>query len=157
MHITPVNNVIYFRAKMSDDEKDKKKVTGSEVAVATGATGSAVAAGKGSIKSFSQANQKLNATAKNAKKAVDLATDTTKQAKGILGKFVKNCKHYQNRIIEFGQNVTKSKILKPILESNAYKGVAGVAGGVTAGFVAISGIGEMVNTFARKAEQYSQD
>ncbi len=156
MRISPVNN-LYFRAKMTEDEKDKKKVSGSEVAVATGATGSAVAAGKGSIKSFSQANHKINATAKNAKKAVDLATDTTKQAKGILGKFVKNCERYKGKIIEFGQNATNSKYLKPILTSSAYKGFAGVAGGLTAGVVAISGIGDMVNTFARKAEQYSQD
>lgn len=150
MYLTPINNVIYFRAKTTDDNKDKKKVSKEEVAVATGATG-------GGIKAFTETNRKIHTATKNVKNGVELATETTNKAKGILGKFTQNCKHYKNSIIEFGQNVTKSKYLKPILESSAYKGFAGFAGGVTAGLVAISGVGEMTNTFARKAQQFTED
>ncbi len=150
MHITPINNVIYFRAKTTDDNKDKKKVSKEEAAVAAGATG-------GGIKAFSDANKKIHTATKNVKNGVELATETTNKAKGILGKFTQNCKHYKSSIIEFGQNVTNSKLLKPILESRAYKGFAGVLGGVTAVGVAISGVGEMTNTFARKAQQFTED
>lgn len=151
MQITPINNVIYFRAKITDDSnKENKKVSKEEAAVAAGVTG-------GGIKSFSDASKKINTTTKNVKNGVELATETTNKAKGILGKFTQNCKHYKKSIIEFGQNVTNSKLLKPILESRAYKGFAGFAGGVTAGLVAISGVGEMTNTFAKKAQQFSED
>lgn len=151
MQITPINNVIYFRAKTSDDSaQDKKKVSKEEAAVAAGVTG-------GGIKSFSDANRKLHSATKNVKNGVELAGETASQAKGILGKFAKNCKNYKRNIIEFGQNISNSRILKPILESSAYKGFAGIAGGITAGLVAISGIGEMTNTFARKAQQFTED
>lgn len=150
MYITPINNVIYFRAKTADDNTDKKKVSKEEAAVAAGATG-------GGIKAFSDANRKIHTATKNVKNGVELATETTNKAKGILGKFAQNCKHYKNSIIQFGQNVTNSKYLKPILTSSVYKGFAGIAGGVTAGLVAISGIGEVTNTFARKAQQFTED
>ncbi len=159
MYITPVNNVIYFRAKTTDEDRDKKKVTPQDAAVATGAagaTGSAIAS-KGTFKSFSQANKKLNTTAKNLKTGLETATDVSKKAHGILGKFKANCLHFKEKFIDFGKGVSNSNLLKPILESKAYKGAATVAGGATAGIVAISGIGEMFNTFAKKAQQFSTD
>lgn len=149
MYLTPINNVIYFRAKTTDD-KDKKKVSKEEAAVAAGATG-------GGIKAFSDASRKVNTTTKNVKNGIELASETANKAKGIFGKFVQNCKHYRNSIIEFGQNVKNSNHLKPILTSSAYKGFAGFLGGATAVGVAISGVGEMTNTFARKAQQFSEE
>ncbi len=150
MQITPINNVLYFRGKTTDDNQDKKKVSKEEVAVATGATG-------GGIKAFSEANKKIHTTTKNVKNAVEIATDTGKKAHGVLGKFTQNCRHYKEGIINFGKNVTNSKFLKPILTSKAYKGFAGVAGGVTAGLVAISGIGEVTSTFAQQVDRYTAD
>lgn len=159
MHITPVNNVIYFRAKTTDNEKDKKKVTPQEAAVATGAagaTGSAIA-GKGSMKSFSEFNKKANTTAKNVKTAVQSASETTYKAKSVLGKFAGRCQHYKDSLIKFGENVTNSKILKPILTSNTYKGAAAVTGGITAGFVTIAGVGDIFNTFAKRTQQFTEE
>ena len=66
---------------------------------------------------------------------------------------LENCTKYKQSIINFGQNVSNHKLIKPIMTSKAYKGIATVAGGATAGLVAISGIGEMFSTFARKADQ----
>lgn len=159
MYISPVNNVIYFRAKTTEEDKDKKKVNAKDAAVATGAagaTGSAIA-GKGTLKSFSEANKKFNTTTKNIKTAMETATETTTKAQSLLGKFAKNCKHYKNSLIEFGQNVKNSNLLKPILTSRAYKGAATVAGGLTAGAVTVAGVGEIFNTIAKRTEQFSAD
>ena len=160
MYITPVNNVIYFRGKTTDETKDKekRKVSGSDVAVATGATGAtgSAIASKGTFKSFSQANKKINTTAHNVKKGVDLASSTAKEAHSVFGKFVHNCKHFKEGILNFGQNITNSKIIKPIMKSKAGQGFATVAGGATAVLVSISGIGEMFSTFTKKAEQLSE-
>lgn len=160
MYITPVNNVIYFRAKTTgNDEKDKKKVTPQDAAVATGAagaTGSAIA-GKGTMKSFSEFNKKANMTAKNVKKGVEIASETTYKAQSVLGKFAGRCRHYKKSLIEFGQNISNSNLLKPILQSKPYKGFAAVAGGLTAGLVTVAGVGDVVTTFAKKAEQFSHD
>ncbi len=150
MHITPVNNVIYFRAKTTDDSKEQKKVSKEEAAVAAGATG-------GGMKAFSEVNKKVHTTTKNVKNAVEVATDTSRKAHSVLGKITNNFRHYKQGIINFGQNVTNSKILKPILTSKAYKGFAGVLGGATAGLVAISGIGEVTNTFAKQVDKYTND
>ncbi len=161
MYITPVNNQIYFQSNVrtaKEQDNEKRKISGSEAAVVTGAagaTGSAVA-GQGSLKSFSSVNKKINSTAKNVKNSMELASETGVKAKSIFGKMAQNCTKYRNSIIEFGQNISKHKLLKPILTSKAYKGAATVAGGATAGFVAISGIGEMFSTFAKKAEQLSR-
>lgn len=159
MHITPVNNVIYFRAKTTENEKDKKKVTPQEAAVATGAagaTGSAFA-GKGSKKSFSEFNKKANTTAKNVKTAVETASETTFKAKSVLGKFAGRCQHYKDSLIKFGQNVTNSRILKPILTSNAYKGAAAVTGFATASLVTVAGVGDIFNTFAKRTQQFTEE
>ena len=161
MYITPVNNTLYFRGKTTTsepNEKEKKKVSGSDVAVvtgATGATGSAIAS-KGTLKSFSQANKKINTAAHNVKKGVDLASSTAKQAHGVFGKFVNNCKHFREGIINFGQGLTNSKIIKPIMKSKVGQGFATVAGGATAVFVTISGVGEMFTTFTKKANQLTE-
>lgn len=158
MYISPVNNVIYFRAKTTTEE-DKKKVNAKDAAVATGAagaTGSAIA-GNGTLKSFSNANKKFNTTAKNVKTAMETASETTTKAKSLLGKFAQNCKHYKESLIEFGQNLKNSNILKPILTSRAYKGAATVAGGLTAGVVTVAGVGEIFNTIAKQTEQFSTD
>lgn len=159
MHITPVNNVIYFRAKTTENEKDKKKVTPQDAAVATGAagaTGSAIA-GKGTMKSFSEFNKKANTTAKNVKTAVQTASETTTKAKSVLGKFAGRCQHYKESLIKFGENISNSRILKPILTSNAYKGAAAVTGGITAGFVTIAGVGDIFNTFAKRTQQFTEE
>lgn len=159
MYISPIHNVIYFRAKTTDENNEKKKVTPQDAAVATGAagaTGSAMA-GKGTMKSFSEVNHKANSAARNLKKSVKLASETTSEAKGIIGKFKNGCQHYKKWWCDLGANVSNSNLLKPILQSNAYKGAAKVAGGATAGFVAINGIGEMFSTFAKRAEQFSKD
>lgn len=157
MYITPVDKVLYFRAKTTEED-DKKRVSQRDVAVATGATGAtgSAIASKGSFKSFSEVNKKINTTTREVKNSVELASSTVKEAKGVFGQFVNNCHHYKNRIIQFGQNVTNSKFLKPILTSKAYKGFAGFLGGAAAGLVTISGVGEMTNTFAKKAQQLSQ-
>ena len=160
MYITPINNTLYFKGNTSAETKDKekKKVSGSDVAVATGATGAtgSAIASKGTFKSFSQTNKKINTTAHNVKKGVDLATSTVHQAHGVFGKFVNNCKHFKQEILNFGQNITNSKIIKPIMKSKAGQGIASVAGGATALFVSISGIGEMFSTFSKKATQLSE-
>ncbi len=159
MHITPVNNVIYFRAKTTEDDKEKRKVSTKDAAVATGAagaTGSAIT-GKGSIKSFSELNKKVNTGAKNVKTGVELASETTRNAKSVLGKFAGKCEHYKKGLLEFGQNLKNSNLLKPILTSNAYKGAAKAAGGVTAGLVTIAGVGDLFNTFAKRTQQFSED
>lgn len=159
MHITPVNNVIYFRAKTTENEKDKKKVTPQEAAVATGAagaTGSAFA-GKGTMKSFSEFNKKANTTAKNVKNAVQTASETTNNAKSLLGKFAGRCKHYREGIIEFGQSLKNSNLLKPILTSNAYKGAAAVTGFATASLVTVAGVGDIFNTFAKRTQQFTEE
>lgn len=159
MHITPVNNVIYFRAKTTDNEKDKKKVNPKDAAVATGAagaTGSAFA-GKGSFKSFSEFNKKVNTGAKNVKTGVEMATETTSKARSVLGKFAGRCSHYKNEIINFGERLKNSNILKPILTSNAYKGVAAVTGFATASLVTVAGVGDIFNTFAKRTQQFTDD
>ncbi len=159
MYISPINNVIYFRAKTTDENKEKKKVSPQDAAVATGAasaTGSAIA-GKGTMKSFSEFNKKVNNGAKSVKEGINIATETTKEAHSILGKFKNGCQHYKQWWIDLGKNVSNSNLLKPILTSRAYKGAATVAGGATAGFVAINGIGEMLSTFAKRAEQFSDN
>lgn len=159
MYITPVNNVIYFRAKTTENEKDKKKVTPQEAAVATGAagaTGSAIA-GKSTMKSFSEFNKKANTTAKNVKAAVETANETTTKAKSVLGKFAGRCQHYKDGMIKFGENLKNSNLLKPILTSGVYKGAAAVTGFATASLVTVAGVGDIFNTFAKRTQQFTEE
>ncbi|MCM1010180.1 MAG: hypothetical protein NC390_04810 [Fusobacterium sp.] len=159
MHITPVNNVIYFRAKTTENDKEKRNVSPKDAAVATGAagaTGSAIA-GKGTMKSFSEFNKKANTAAKNIKTGVEMASETTTKSKTILGKIPEQFQHYRKGLIEFGQNLKNSNLLKPILTSKPYKGAATAVGGVTAGFVALNGIGEMFSTITKRLPQFTQE
>ena len=154
MYVSPAHNVIYFRARMTEtsNREDDKKVSGKEVAVATGATG-ATGSAIAQKSSFSAFNKKINATTKTTKETLELASQTGSQAKSVFGKFAQNCARYKQGIINFGQRVTTSPILKPILQSRVYRGFAGFLGGATASLVAISGIGEVTTTFARKADE----
>ena len=160
MQISAINSNLYFKANskyaVNDKENEKRKIPGQEAAVVTGAagaTGSAVAGHSGTFKSFSSVNKKINTTTRNVNTGLQLASETGTKAKSILGKMLENCTKYKQSIINFGQNVSNHKLIKPIMTSKAYKGIATVAGGATAGLVAISGIGEMFSTFARKADQ----
>ena len=158
MYFSPVHNVVYFRARMTEtprQEDEKRNVSGKDVAVATGATGAtgSAMAQKGTLSSFSSLNKKINTTTRTTKETLQLASQTGSQAKSVFGKFAQNCARYKQGIINFGQRVTTSPILKPILQSRVYRGFAGFLGGATAGLVAIFGIGEVTTTFARKADE----
>lgn len=150
MLVRPVQNSIYFRGNSDDD---KKRVSTGEVATVTGATG---ATGSAISSKFSQVNKTVNETTRNVKKGVEFATSTTTKARTTFGKVGQAFTHYRDKVLQYGQNATNSKILKPILTSKAFKGVAGFFGGAMAGFTAITGIGEMTNYVAHKSETMLQ-
>ncbi|MCI1273605.1 MAG: hypothetical protein LKG27_04125 [Clostridiaceae bacterium] len=151
-----VDNQYYNRYETCNgrDDKNKKHVTTGEVATATGATAAgANAARTGTFNMFKNAN-KIKRMSKETTDAVQLSTRTAKQTRSLFSSFSKNASSFKRAIVKWGETATNSRILKPLLASKAFHGVAGCLGFGTAVFVTIAGIGDIFNTVTGKVTKY---
>lgn len=133
-----------------NNNKDNDHIRATEIGVGTGATVGTVKYGVNAFKRF-----KLTGKIEDVAQLSGKTTDAIKQAanigaqtKSLYGKALSNAKAYKEAIIKWGKSLKVAKWMKPIFESKAFAKFSGVLGGVTAGFVFISGIGEMSNTFS---------
>lgn len=143
-----VNPTISFKGN-----NDDKRVSASEVGVATGATVGGAKYSVNAFKRFKLGNTRdivnlSNKTVQEIKEAANAGA----QVKSLWGRIAVNAKKYKNAIIEFAQKSRLGKRLKPVFESKAFAKVSGAIGGLGALFVFISGIGEMGKTFGKLAE-----
>lgn len=141
----------------SRDDRDKRHVTTGEVATATGATAAgANAARTGTFNMFKNAN-KIKMMSKETTDAVQFSTRTARQTRGLFSSFSRTASSFKRAIVKWGEVATNSRILKPLLTSKAFHGVAGCLGFGTAVFVTIAGIGDIFNTVTGKVTKYSPE
>ena len=140
------------RISFTGNDKDDKRVTATEVGVGAGATVGGAKYGAEAFKRFKRARTKdvvhlSGETTQAIRNAAKLGTET----KTLWGRMLKNARVYKEAIINWAQSLKIAKWAKPIVESKAFARFSGILGGITAGFVFISGIGEMGQTFGKLA------
>lgn len=139
-----------FAGANASNSDDKRHVRATEVGAGAGAAIGGAKYGAGAFKRFNlgktgdivRLSGETTAQIKNAANA-------GKQVKSLWGKMLHNAKSYKNSIINWCQSTKIAKYCKPIFESKAFNKFSGALGAITAGFVFISGIGEMTNTFGK--------
>ncbi len=146
--VSPLRNNIPFTSSKERDDKDKNRVTQSDVATATGATGAAAAGAKAKSGGFDmfKSSGKAGQITKETTQAIKNARKPIKQAKGLFSKFTQAFKNTKASWLKWADGVKNSNIIKPLLKSPAYKFVAGTAGAVMGIFVMITGLGDIAET-----------
>lgn len=86
-------------------------------------------------------------------KAGTVAASTVKKTSSLFKNFKSNVSHYKELFINWSKATKLGKMIKPVIESRAYKGLAGIFGGIAAVFVFISGVGEMGEAISRYANK----
>jgi len=153
--VLPHKNNITFTSRTEDDDKNKKKVTQSEVATATGATGAAAASTKVKGNSFDmfKSSSKAGKLTKETAETLKTAKQPIKQANGLFSKFMQAFKNTKASWLKWADSVKNSSMIKPLVKSGAYKFLAGSAGAVMGIFVTITGIGDIANTVAEYVQK----
>ncbi len=137
----PAANTIHFHNDLTPEQRQKRKEA-QEVATGVGAAGvtagvgaSRFSARKGSMGMLRNMYENMIKTSKAASRNSEVAT-------GLWAKFVRDSRKFANhawgKISKFADN----KYLAPIIKSPITKKATAVFGGVTAGFVLISGLGK---------------
>ena len=127
----------------SQEQKDaeKKVVTGA------GVTGAAVQMGR-SKNAFAmfKSTQKLTQLSSSATNTARTVNMVAKRTTGLWAKVGENFKWAKGAVLKWGNQFKNLKYIKPIIESAAFKGVAGLAG-IAFGIVTlISGVSEIAET-----------
>lgn len=82
-------------------------------------------------------------------KVRQLTASTMSNGSALFRNFKSNLAHYKNLFLTWSKSTKLGQIIKPVIESKAYRGVAGAFGGIAATFVFISGVGEMGQAIAK--------
>lgn len=137
----------------NNEKRDENRVTATEVGVGAGATVGGAKYGINAFKRFKlgKVGDVVQLSGETTK-AIREAADVGKKTKSLWSKMFANAKNYKESIINWGKNLKVAKWLKPVFESKAFAKFSGIAGGITAVFVFISGIGEMSKTFGKLAD-----
>lgn len=134
---------------------DDRRVTASEVGVATGATVGGAKYGTSAIKRFKNFSKGKNLTqlsAQTTQQIKDVA-NTSKKVKSLWGRMFANAKTYKNAIVDWAKKTATGKVAQKVVKSKAFGKASAVVGGIGAAFVFISGIGEMGQTFSKLANK----
>ncbi len=82
-------------------------------------------------------------------KVCNLTANTMSNGSALFKNFKSNFAHYKDLFLTWSKSTKLGQIIKPVIESKAYRGVAGLFGGIAATFVFISGVGEMGQAIAK--------
>lgn len=146
--VRPIStNNITFTARQNDDS-DNRKVTTSEVATATGATGAVIKGSRNGAFDMFKSSSKVGQMSKNTTEAIRMARKPVSQVKGLFPKFMQAFRNTKGDIIKWADGIKNSSFLKPLLKSKAFEFVAGGLGAIMGIFVTITGIGDIANTIS---------
>lgn len=144
MSISGVNTISFA----GDSPKDRK-VGVTDAGLATGgALGSYKYLKRFKRFGFDKVDDYIKLSNETAK-AGTVAANTVKKTSSLFKNFTSNVSHYKELFINWSKATKIGKLIKPVIESKAYRGLAGIFGGLAAVFVFISGVGEMGQAIAR--------
>lgn len=145
LSINPIHSTpIAFKAR----EDEKRKISQSDVATATGATGAAAAGAKGGGFKMFNSSSKVGKMTQSTAQALQNARKPIKQVKGLFPKFMQAFRNTKADILKWADGVKNSSMLKPLLKSKAFNACAGALGALMGFFVVVTGLGDIVNTIS---------
>ena len=137
---------ISFTGKNNDDNK----VRVSEVGVVTGATVGGAKYGAGAFKRFNL-NRDVVGLSRRATQNITQVANAGKQVNGLWNKMFANAKYFKESIVKYAKSTATGKFATKVVNSKAFGKASAVFGALGAGFVFISGLGEMSNTISKLA------
>lgn len=145
--ITP--NFISFTSnqQVADKKEEKRREHVGDAAKATGAAGAGYAATRGASFKMFQSSQKLNRFVNGVAEGVQTINQPIKQSNSLWKAIKLNYKNLTRDIAQWAKNSkTLPNFIKPLFTGMLGKFI----GGAAAVFVFISGVGEVIETFANK-------
>ena len=143
-------NAVTFTANDDDKKKkdaEKKVVTGGGAVAAT-ATASRARKGFDMFKSSKEVAQGMRTVTSSAR----VATQTVKKTTTLWGKVCENAKWAKTSVIKWGSKFKNMKYIKPLIESAAFRGVAGFLGYGFGLVTLISGCSDIAKVASDAAE-----
>lgn len=147
-------SIAFTGKERSKERKDaeKKVVTGGGAVAAT-ASAAHVKATKSGFDMFSSAgkvSKGMNTVTNTAKAAGKVA----KQSKGIWVKVCKNARWAKNAVLNWGKNVSNMKLIKPLVKSPVFRGVAGALGYGFGAITLIAGLSDITKVASDAVEKF---
>lgn len=131
------------RAERREKVEDATSKTGAAI-------GGGVAAKKAIWKQFNSAS-KVGQLSQEAQVAIRTTREVTDKANTLFGAFKNNVARFRNIALDFASGFKSTPIIKTVLDSKAYRRVAGGFGYTMAGFVFLSGLMKAGSVYAEKA------
>ncbi len=155
MRVSFNDKIAYTSNPQTSKEQDKKEaekkvVTGGGAVAAATATARAKAAKSGfdmfnSTKKVSQGMKGVTETTKTA-------ANVAKQTKGLWAKVCENAKWAKDAVLNWGSRFKNMKLIKPIVKSPLFKGVAGFLGYGFGIVTLISGLSDITKVTTEAVE-----
>lgn len=137
----PAANTIHFHNDLTLEQKQKRKEA-QEVATGVGAAGVTAGVGASRFSARKGTMGMLRNMYENMIKTSKAASQNKEVATGLWAKFVRDSKKFANHAWSKIIKLQDNKFIGPIVKSPFMKKATAVFGGVTAGFVLISGLGK---------------
>lgn len=147
--ITP--NFVSFGNQYAEyNKEDKRREHVGDAAKATGAAGAGYAATRGASFKMFQSSQKLNRFVNGVAEGANTINQPIKQSNSLWKALKLNYKNLTRDIAQWAENSkTLPRFIKPLFTGMLGKFI----GGAAAVFVFISGVGEVVDTFANNVSK----
>lgn len=148
-------NIAFTGKERTQKQKDaeKKVVTGGGAVAAT-ASAARMKATKSGFDMFSSAS-KVSKGMSTVTSTAKTASKISKQSRSLWAKVGENARWAKNAILNWGKNVSNMKLIKPLVKSPVFRGVAGALGygfGVITLIAGLSDITKVASDAVEKME-----
>lgn len=152
MNISPTTRISYSGRERTQKQKDAEKqvVTGGGAIAATTAAANTKAA-KSGFDMFSSASIVSNGM-KTTTEAAKVAGKVTKQTKSLWSKVAENARWCKDAVMNWGSKFKNLKLVKPLVESKAFRYCAGGLGYAFGAVTLISGLSDIAKVTSETIE-----
>lgn len=138
---------------MTGAKGDKRKGHVEEAATVTGAAGAGCSATRGAAFKMFKSSEKVRNAFNNAAGTVNAINKPLKQSNSLLNALKVNYRNFTSDIKSWAKASNMPGFMKAMFTGSLGK----VIGGIAAVFVFVTGLGEVINTFANKVNVAAAD